>query len=172
MYQHESLQVKSVPGKNVFSAAGAVRPASLLRPARDCHRAGFQGRASPKRGDRAIFKRGGLPLRTGRPDTRRKAERVDADVRWPLGALQELCPPVGAALPEDPDIACFEDQLRRTDAWIERYAGRIPTEVYENKVDGWWTLCGVDAAHDGRKEPTEALEGGTHETGEKNVDGN
>jgi len=134
MYQHESQKVKCVPGKEYFPQRGlfdrhlfsGLVATVITRAFKTVHQ---------QRGDRPLSKEAAYlsvladRIRGGKPSGwtrmygglwRRSKSCVHQWVK---------------RYRKDPDLMCFEDQLRRTDAWIERYAGRIPTVVYENKVD-------------------------------------
>lgn len=135
MYRNESLQVKCVPEKTYFPERGLF------------DRQGFSGlvvtvitRAfkvvHKHRGDRAFSKEVGYlsvladRIKGGKPSgwTRMYAglwKRSKSCVHQWVTRYRE-----------DADISCFEDQLRRTDAWVERHARRIPSSVFEGKVDG------------------------------------
>ena len=135
MYQHESLQLKSVPGKKYFSPRGVFDQQGfsglvvtvITRAFRVVHK---------HRGGRAFSKEVGYlsvladRIKGGKPSgwTRMYAglwRRSKSCVHKWVTRYRE-----------DADISCLEDQLRRTDAWVERYAGRIPSSVFEEKVDG------------------------------------
>jgi hypothetical protein len=135
MYQHESLQVKSVPAHPHFSQRGlfdrrlfsGLLGTVISRAFKTVHQ---------QKGDRPFSKEVAYcsvladRIQGGKPSgwTRMYAglwRRSKSCVHQWVKRYRE-----------DADISCFEDQLRRTDAWVERYAGHIPTEVYERKVDG------------------------------------
>ena len=135
MYQHESLQLKSVPGKTYFPQRGLF------------DQQGFSGLLATviARAFKAVHQKREIgPFPKKRPTfpcwpTGYAAESRGGWTRmygglW--GRSKSCVHQWVERYRKDPDLMCFEDQLRRTDAWIERYAGRIPTEVYERKVDG------------------------------------
>jgi len=134
MYQHESLQVKSVPGKTYFPQRGlfdqhlfsGLLATVIVKAFKSVHQ---------ERGDTPLSKEAAYlsvladRIRGGKP-------RGWTRMYGGLWRRSKSCVHQWVQrYREDADLRCFEDQLRRTDAWIERYAGRIPTEVYENKVD-------------------------------------
>ena len=134
MYQHESLQVKSVPGKTYFSQRGlfdqhlfsGLLATVIVRAFRVVH---DQRRGRPFSKEVAYLSVLADRIKGGKP---RRWTRLYAG-GW--GRSKSCVHQWVQRYRKDPDLRCFEDQLRRTDAWIERYAGRIPAEVYENKVD-------------------------------------
>ena len=134
MYQHESANLKSVPGKEYFPQRGlfdqtlfsGLLATVITRAFKTVHQ---------QRGGRPLSKEAAYlsvladRIKGGKP---RGWTRMYGGL-W--GRSKSCVHQWVQRYREDPDLRCFEDQLRRTDAWIERYAGRIPTEVYENKVD-------------------------------------
>jgi len=135
MYQHESQKVKCVPGETYFPQRGlfdrhlfsGLLATVIVRAFKTVHQ---------QRGDRPLSKEAAYlsvladRIRGGKP---RGWTRMYAGLwRRSKSCVHQWV----KHYRKDPDLMCFEDQLRRTDAWIERYAGRTPTEVYERKVDG------------------------------------
>ena len=135
MYRNESVRVKCVPGKEYFPTRGffdkqgfsGLVVTVITRAFKVFHQ---ERRRRPFSKEVAYLSALADRIRGGKP---RGWTRMYAGLwRRSKSCVHQWV----KRYRSDAEIQCFEDQLRRTDAWVERYAGRIPTSVFEEKVDG------------------------------------
>jgi len=155
MYRNESVGVKSVPGNIQFSPRlfdrqgfSGVLGTVLTRAFRIVHN---QRLGRPFSKEAAYISVLADRIRGGKPSgwTRMYAglwRRSKSCVHQWVTRFRD-----------NADLHCFEDQMRRTDRWIAHHAGRIPSEVFEEKVDrtvsdlAGWMLRTMDESNQRRR---------------------